>query len=1588
MRTLSLLLLLALAPLLSKCQLLNNYDTCRTQTYYQYIGSPIKETHIEKGRTVQDNGIISAGYVKQAVSQDALIIKQNAQGQVVWQKEYGNAANDERITDWRELTNKQLLVAGIATNRATQQSVFFMMLLAADGTVIWQRSYADPAPSYSITNAKIYPDYFGEFFFAVEGDSFIIYGMTSNTGTLNWQRNITTNPGTQLVAAISDYSRLLIATNSTESGYKTANFYYINYYSTGNPKNIRFTNKLGGANQNSHYVLQDVEQFSQYTYFSGIRSVGSAPYELIRVNINQGFIREGLETITTPGIVIDSSTRSAINLYGDAISFTAGRKSDWLHTIKMTGSNYTSYIVWASTYHLPDSIVVGGNIKAWDAGYVFFGYKELPGGNKRIVQLKTDSASLSATCISRQQANFGLIRNAFPADTVRYTQNNSHALASSAYNSSAASSAVDTLVLCKELQCPPVPLSNNCLNSFQKLYQSYSPGDYPVGLQIVNNRTFLLGVTEAMSYSPDGQTCFIAEMNSNGQVTNQKRFIVGGGTYNSGTFTPGLYKSNDSSLLLYALATTSDNSLLLFLAKIDTGLNVVWMKSLRTTATSSGGSGIAMADVKQGADGSYFLLYSNGVSLLGLNRMYLIKLSSSGAFMWSKVYKPSYPGYFDNTMARRLEVSGGFVYMMGVNAYNSYSASVLLKASENNGSLIWSKKFSNAYQYVDLSRSMRVYNGELYLAGIKKDNAAGSNRDNIMLKTGTDGSIINAASLKLTGTNIAPEMEFLQHNDGNIYMTSSNYYYNPAYSIAPQINATVNLNFDVITAKQRPGNNSTAKKYLAVGANQQLYETGANTISYYLWGNLYFRKIAPDGSTGTCPADTLPMEKITPLPITVSDINCSQADSVFTAVTPVFRTEQSFLATSRLLCSSVPGCNFIRIAGDSLICNRTLQYTFRSVRNTGCLAPVQWIYDSRYVQVTNETDSFITLRFLAAGPLMLKARLTSNCVPYTDSFLIRVIGTAPTLNLGADTTLCSGATLLLRAKKGFKTYLWQDGSTDSVFTVSAAGLYHVSVTDSCNNNYSDSIQVQMLNSGPVLNLGADRLFCNSTPITFNAHAGYLSYMWQNGSTDSVFTATLPGVYHVRVTDICNNTFRDTVKVADYRRATTLNLGADTLFCNAVAFQLKAGAGFKNYNWQNGTTDSVLLATNTGLYYVTVTDSCGAVFTDSIRISPDTIIPFDIGSDSSICKGDSIVLTATAGLSNYTWWPLANTLPQGPASIKVFPTSNTLYYVSAVKQNGCEVTDSVRINVFNTPTVNLGFDTRLCAGDTLQLNAGTGFSTYTWSTGEQTASIKAYRAGRYYVSATDNNYCTARDTLSIPDIIPLPVTQLPTETAICQGQLKKLHAGTGFASYLWNTSATTESISVTSIGQHWVTVTNSFGCRKTDTVHISKVIASPAGFMPFNDSTICRYESITVAPSQNFASYLWNTGSVSKSIVANSSGNYWLKVTDANGCAGIDSVTLLQKDCNIGLFFPNSFTPNDDGLNDLYKPKLYARLDTYHIVIYNRYGQTLFESRNITEGWNGKFKGDKLENGAYIWQCWYQLIGENMQNKSGTVLLIR
>lgn len=154
----------------------------------------------------------------------------------------------------------------------------------------------------------------------------------------------------------------------------------------------------------------------------------------------------------------------------------------------------------------------------------------------------------------------------------------------------------------------------------------------------------------------------------------------------------------------------------------------------------------------------------------------------------------------------------------------------------------------------------------------------------------------------------------------------------------------------------------------------------------------------------------------------------------------------------------------------------------------------------------------------------------------------------------------------------------------------------------------------------------------------------------------------------------------------------------------------------------------------------------------------------------------------------------------------------------------------------------------------------------------------------------------------------------------------------------------------------------------------------------DEPDICASASITITADSGYNNYLWNNNSNNLSLTVNEPGIYWVEVTDSNNCRGRDSISILP--CE-NVFFPNAFTPNNDGLNDVFKPTIYGALANYKLNIYNRFGQLIFQTSDPTKGWNGTLSGVSQPGDVYVWVCHYRwLSGKKPDEKSGTVVLIR
>jgi gliding motility-associated-like protein len=491
-------------------------------------------------------------------------------------------------------------------------------------------------------------------------------------------------------------------------------------------------------------------------------------------------------------------------------------------------------------------------------------------------------------------------------------------------------------------------------------------------------------------------------------------------------------------------------------------------------------------------------------------------------------------------------------------------------------------------------------------------------------------------------------------------------------------------------------------------------------------------------------------------------------------------------------------------------------------------------------------------------------------------------------------------------------------------------------------------------------------------------------------TDSTIDLRFPrtGAYRIQVqlSTGCR-TLGATKDVLLPRLGNTLSLGADTSLCPGNQLRLRAGSGFRQYQWHDGSTDSSFTVTAPGTYHVRITDACGSVFRDTLVVHLRTAEPIDAGPDLRVCIGDTVQLRAPAGYSEYQWSNNQGMPTFSGDILTERPIRNTTYFLQATGSPGCMAYDTLTVTVNQPSGINLGRDTAFCAGQSFNLDAGPGFLRYRWNTGDTTREISINTAGFFGLQAIDINGCTSTDSMQVTQIYTLPRPDLQDQPVLCENSNVTLSPSSSYTSYSWNTGEQTPSLIVTQPGRYRLEVTDGNGCVGSDSVQISDFTPAPRNFLPA-DQVICSYSTLTLQPNGNFAAYRWQDNSTARGFTVNREGTYWLEVTTAAGCRGRDSIVIQLEECRTGFFMPNAFTPNNDGLNDRAIPLIFGNLQSYEFVIFNRFGEKVFSSRDPQIGWDGTFKGKTAPTGTFTWYCIYQLQGQQPQKAMGTITLIR
>ena len=497
-------------------------------------------------------------------------------------------------------------------------------------------------------------------------------------------------------------------------------------------------------------------------------------------------------------------------------------------------------------------------------------------------------------------------------------------------------------------------------------------------------------------------------------------------------------------------------------------------------------------------------------------------------------------------------------------------------------------------------------------------------------------------------------------------------------------------------------------------------------------------------------------------------------------------------------------------------------------------------------------------------------------------------------------------------------------------------------------------------------LGPDINKCPGTSVTLTAPPNLGTYLWNNSATTQSITVTQPGTYWVSVSGP-NGTGTDTIVVTNFPTPVVNIIGALSI-CPGSTTTLAASANFTNYLWSNG-VQTQFNTVGPGTYWVTATNSNGCIAYDTATIVqlPTPVINF-LGNQI-VCAGQEANIQVNSGFTNYQWSNGLNT-----ANVNL---GAGMFSLTVTDNSGCQATDTIVVSNFPTSVMDISGVLGVCADNTTTLSVDPNFSNWLWNNGAQTPTVVVGQ-GTYWLSATDINGCIVSDTATVVQW-PVPQININGNVFVCSGQLAYLQANPGFSNYQWSNGSNDANVYLGD-GTYILTVVDSLGCQTSEDITITASAPTAAienSTSLINFSSPIQLLSNSISGLYPISSWFWDFGDGNYSNLENpihnyiETGNYSINllVTDTLGCSDTASY-FIAFDPDFTYYVPNTFSPDGDNLNQIFKPIFSTEIDAshYQMLIYNRWGEIIFESQDPNSGWNGTFgpNGNQCQTGTYTY----------------------
>jgi gliding motility-associated-like protein len=545
-----------------------------------------------------------------------------------------------------------------------------------------------------------------------------------------------------------------------------------------------------------------------------------------------------------------------------------------------------------------------------------------------------------------------------------------------------------------------------------------------------------------------------------------------------------------------------------------------------------------------------------------------------------------------------------------------------------------------------------------------------------------------------------------------------------------------------------------------------------------------------------------------------------------------------------------------------------------------------------------------------------------------------------------------------------------DGGTIS-FKGLVVGNYTVFVSDDENCVKATTINIPSITNAVATITGANA-FCIGASTTLTASGG-TGYSWSNslGNNATTLPITAAGIYTVTVTNAAGCTATATRLLNPLAPANPITITLTAPLCAISNATLNAGNGYQNYIWNTGSVTATLVVTAAAIYTVTASNAFGctasASFNVTLNANPNAPVitqstPLCGNSSSSFTVLDATTTPPLGAGGIYSW-------SNGVSVAQNTVTTAGIYTVTVTNTTGCTASATytvVQQTIPNAPTITQ--TSPLCGNNGPVINgtiiAQSGYTTYAWSGSlGNTATATVVAAGVYTVTVGNGTGCFSTNSINIT---PVPAAILPTiiqRDSLCANRVGNLDAGNnGYIIWAWSTGGiSTQSITAFTAGTYTVTVTNNFGCTNSNSI----VIAQQTALTPptiAQSNVLCSNNTSALTANGAFANYIWNTGSVTATLVVTASGTYTVTATATNGCTviatslpiirhqapNIPLITTLTNLCNNAsgsIAAPSGYTylwNNGSVLATL----VVAAANTYTVTITDAVGCTNSNSLNI------------------------------------------